>query len=772
MADIGSLIVRIGADASELHREFNKLADSSKSFGDRLATASKIAATAIATVTSSLVATTLSIASQVEETESLSQKTGIATKTLQGWSVAMAENNFQAQSLAAGMRTLSKEMLEAQNPATAAADAFTAIGLSASSLDSTESAIRAIADRFATMADGPEKAALAIQLFGRAGLDMIPILNRGAAAFDESRHAAERFGLVLSQDQVAAMTAVDDAADRLQVAFRGLMTQISVSFAPSLTSFIARMTDAVAALTRSVMDLAGAMQTYGKIHPQEQLGRDIIERAQQIAKEEEQLNGELQERLGEKAKVLGLEQQRSITARAKAQEELGRTQLAIIQRERMARNQAFAEQVEEQERLRVLALDLQKPPDSGPFVAQLKHKEEALRNLARLMPELNREDAIEAANEQERAGLKIVQQSMEAYAHRNDELDRQVLLTTAADREQQAMYQQERAALGASDAARQTRFAAIEAQGLRERQLIEETIFDEENKHARIIALDSQLDAQRRQTIQQYPSFVEQQLQAVVNSNVFSVSQIVTAWTSGLANAIVQWNSFTAIVKSAWTQTLTTLIQGVLNFFVQWGAQAALSQLQQLGMLAATEQAKVATVALANGQILTITTTTAAATTSIWAGAGAAMLGVFASVSAGFTALAAGLVATITAVGTFIMGVLSAIATALTATVFGIPWAGAILLGIAAIAGALAATGNLGFREGGVGDFGSGTQATLHGREAVIPLNERGADFMEKALGGRGRGGQQTIIFQLDSRELARLVEPSLRDLVYLRVGT
>ena len=114
------------------------------------------------------------------------------------------------------------------------------------------------------------------------------------------------------------------------------------------------------------------------------------------------------------------------------------------------------------------------------------------------------------------------------------------------------------------------------------------------------------------------------------------------------------------------------------------------------------------------------------------------------------------MVAVLTAVGTFVMGVLSAIAEALTATVFGIPYAGAILLGVAAIAVALAATGNLGFKDGGIGNFGSGTPATLHGQEAIIPLNRRGAAFMQDAMGGSG-GGQPNITVKtyLDGRQIA-----------------
>lgn len=67
-----------------------------------------------------------------------------------------------------------------------------------------------IAEKFATFRDGPEKAALAIELFGKSGADMIPNLNKGSAGMEELRTEAERLGVVFSGGLAAQAADFDE----------------------------------------------------------------------------------------------------------------------------------------------------------------------------------------------------------------------------------------------------------------------------------------------------------------------------------------------------------------------------------------------------------------------------------------------------------------------------------------------------------------------------------------------------------------------------------
>ena len=120
----------------------------------------------------------------------LAQKTGVSVEALARFKKAASTSGTDIDAVSKALVKLSKGMVEAAATGKGkAADSLKALGLSATDasgkLKGADQVTLEIANRFKSMADGPVKAALAVNLFGKAGADMIPMLNMGGNAIDK-----------------------------------------------------------------------------------------------------------------------------------------------------------------------------------------------------------------------------------------------------------------------------------------------------------------------------------------------------------------------------------------------------------------------------------------------------------------------------------------------------------------------------------------------------------------------------------------------------------
>lgn len=99
------------------------------------------------------------------------------------------------------------------------------------------SLIEEVANKFQKMAPGAQKNALAIQLFGRAGLQLLPFLNRGASGIEALKKKAEGLGIVIGDKQAAAFKKSVVAHREFTAGIQGMQIQIGAFLLPILDKF-------------------------------------------------------------------------------------------------------------------------------------------------------------------------------------------------------------------------------------------------------------------------------------------------------------------------------------------------------------------------------------------------------------------------------------------------------------------------------------------------------------------------------------------------------
>jgi len=163
------------------------------------------------------------------------QKVGSTTKALSELSYAAKLSDLTFTDLETGMRFLSKSMVTN-------ADLFNQLGVaiqnSDGSLRSTDQVLMDLADRFASIPDGAQKTALAMELLGRSGASMIPMLNAGSSGLEQMRQRAIDLGISISEDTAKRAEQFNDTISDLGAVGQGAMIKLASATLPLAQVFL------------------------------------------------------------------------------------------------------------------------------------------------------------------------------------------------------------------------------------------------------------------------------------------------------------------------------------------------------------------------------------------------------------------------------------------------------------------------------------------------------------------------------------------------------
>lgn len=250
-AVVGALRVVLGADTADFDKGLKQSQSGLAAFGKQVA--------AIAGGISlekgldkAITALFGAVKSGIEEADKLnklSQSIGIPVDELSKLKYAADLSDVSLESLGKSTVKLSKAMIEVAGGGTGPAkQAFDALGISVKNSDGTMKSANDVlgeaADKFAGYKDGAAKTALAVALFGKAGAEMIPLLNMGKDGLQEAGEEAEKFGIVLDKNTTQAAENFNDNLTRLHKTKDGLVVQITARLLPAMEDFSNKMVQA------------------------------------------------------------------------------------------------------------------------------------------------------------------------------------------------------------------------------------------------------------------------------------------------------------------------------------------------------------------------------------------------------------------------------------------------------------------------------------------------------------------------------------------------
>jgi hypothetical protein len=174
-----------------------------------------------------------SVRQSADATGDLAARTGIGVEALQGFQVAAGLTGVE--NLTGAVQKLSVEIGQAAE--TGKSEAFTDLGIDFARLQtlSPEDQFREIAAAISALPTAAERAAAAVKIFGKSGVELLPLFNENLA---ETEARARRLGIVLSEGQVSAIQDMNDALDLTRMTFDGIIGQVTANLAPVVTDIV------------------------------------------------------------------------------------------------------------------------------------------------------------------------------------------------------------------------------------------------------------------------------------------------------------------------------------------------------------------------------------------------------------------------------------------------------------------------------------------------------------------------------------------------------
>jgi hypothetical protein len=186
----------------------------------------------------------------------LAQSTGVSVEALARFKKAAATSGTDIDAVAKGLVKLSRGLVETATTGKGkAAEALRYLGISATdasgNLKKADQVTLEIANKFKALPDGAIKTATAVNLFGRAGADLVPLLNLGGDAIDK-----------LSVKLTTAFAEKADAYNDKLAALSGKVGALGADLLILLLPALDKITDAVSAAITAFNNLPAPVKNF------------------------------------------------------------------------------------------------------------------------------------------------------------------------------------------------------------------------------------------------------------------------------------------------------------------------------------------------------------------------------------------------------------------------------------------------------------------------------------------------------------------------------
>lgn len=239
---LSRLDILLTADSAQVSQEMGRAAQATESSFDRIKTAAKSLAGILAGAftVDAIVDFARAQFDAAVELDNMAKAVGVSAQQLGALQLEAKKAGLETDRITDAMSGLNEKLLDAAAGGKDAKAFFDALGVSvvdaAGQVKNADIALQDIATAFAGMADGATKSAIASELMGDAGAELIPILNQGGEALRANTQAAIEMGAVLSDQTIGQVRQLKSEMAQTGAVVDAAKNSIMAGLLPTLTN--------------------------------------------------------------------------------------------------------------------------------------------------------------------------------------------------------------------------------------------------------------------------------------------------------------------------------------------------------------------------------------------------------------------------------------------------------------------------------------------------------------------------------------------------------
>lgn len=191
----------------------------------------------ITSVSSQITSLVGSVNTSLDTLNDFSARTGIGVEALQGYSLAAKLAGVDTEQFGTAVQKLAVNIGKA-TPGDALDKSLRRVNLSVKELRALapEQQFSAIGQAIAQLPTAADRAAAAVEIFGKQGAALAPLFREGAASLEELKARADRLGIIVNETQIENVAAMNDGFDLVRATVEGIIGQVTGNLAPAVTA--------------------------------------------------------------------------------------------------------------------------------------------------------------------------------------------------------------------------------------------------------------------------------------------------------------------------------------------------------------------------------------------------------------------------------------------------------------------------------------------------------------------------------------------------------